>query len=137
MIHILRSHSKILIKKNFDNYTSDIQNKVVEPITFLELHIIKKAMLNETCNFFVHDCVQNTCNNSSLLMIALTDGEVEDGLFNLNLIKDCGPDGMRKSLTILINLSLRSCCFPQIWKDARFIPIYKRDRMNTVENLRP
>jgi len=41
------------------------------------------------------------------------------------------------SITYIINHAISSCCFPDDWKVARVIPIYKKGPRNQPENYRP
>ena len=60
------------------------------------------------------------------------------GLDNLPsaLLKDC-PDVIAGPLSHLINLSLKTCTVPLIWKKARIIPLHTSGSIATPENYRP
>ncbi len=40
-------------------------------------------------------------------------------------------------LTHLVNLSIRECTFPEIWKKAVVTPFYKSGDLNMISNYRP
>ena len=81
--------------------------------------------------------------------IQVTETEVHDILKSLKSAKASGPDGISprmlnqsaksfsKPLTRLFNLSLQHGVFPQIWKQANVIPIYKKGDNSSPKNYRP
>ena len=60
------------------------------------------------------------------------------GLDNLppSLLKDCASS-ISKPLCFIINLSLQTKSFPNIWKRARVVPAHKSGPTNLPENFRP
>ena len=76
--------------------------------------------------------------NACLNAIEVTEKDVLDVLKGLDMPKATGPDGISAkmlkktavsimpSLTRLIWLSLSSCKFPTIWKQANVSPIHKK-----------
>ena len=46
-------------------------------------------------------------------------------------------DSIVPSLTKLLNLSLETNMFPNSWKRANVIPLFKKDDSNIVENYHP
>ena len=52
------------------------------------------------------------------------------------IIIDC-VDNISQPLTHIINLSLKSSMFPNAWKIAKIVPIYKSGPSNNPENYRP
>ena len=60
------------------------------------------------------------------------------GLDNLppNMLKDCAVY-IYKPLTYIINLSLKTCAVPEMWKKAKVSPIFKAGNASDPENFRP
>lgn len=52
------------------------------------------------------------------------------------LIHDCATV-LAPPLTILYNLSLKTCVFPEVLKKSRIVPIHKKGNVCNVENYRP
>jgi hypothetical protein len=52
------------------------------------------------------------------------------------MLKEAGPS-IAQSLCNLINMSLRKCIFPAMWKQANVIPIHKKNERHLVNNFRP
>lgn len=81
--------------------------------------------------------------------ITLHEYEVQDVLRLLNTNKASGPDSisarllkvahdiLSKPLCAIFNLSLSQKYFPNVWKLANVIPVFKKDLRNLVENYRP
>jgi hypothetical protein len=79
-----------------------------------------------------------------------TDGaEVSEILSNLNISKSPGPDGIgsrllklatpaiSNTLSRIFNISLQSGTFPEGWKRANVVPIYKKGAKDDFRNYRP
>jgi hypothetical protein len=116
----------------------------------------KATLFNEFFNdqfnkklFDVNNLGLNTFINNNLGSITVSQADVLEVLLNLNVNKAYGPDGMSPiflkncaeiitpSLTILFNLSLDHGYFPQDWKQANVVPIFKKGQDNLVSNYRP
>ena len=52
------------------------------------------------------------------------------------LIKDCASV-LAKPLLILFNLALNSNTFPELWKNSKIIPVFKKDNRTDIKNYRP
>ncbi len=52
------------------------------------------------------------------------------------LIKDCSA-AFLKPLCYLFNLSLNNSCFPNMWKIAKIVPVYKSGDISDVRSYRP
>ena len=75
--------------------------------------------------------------------------DVLDILKSLNVNKSTGPDGVSpkmlreagpsiaRPLTQLINLSLRTPKFPDFWKIANVLPLFKKNDKTQMNNYRP
>ncbi len=75
--------------------------------------------------------------------------QIEQDLRSLQRTKAAGidelPPGMLKDcakyisgpLCYVINLSIKSCTVPSLWKIAKIVPIYKSGNANLLENNRP
>lgn len=96
------------------------------------------------------DFLRNMKNNSLPLTAPVIGSEnLLDKLKSLDLRKGPGPDGIPpifiykcapalvSPLTRIFNKSLSSGIFPDLWKKAKVIPIYKSDEKDNVKNYRP
>ena len=91
----------------------------------------------------------NQENIDGLDNILVSENDVLDQLANLDINKAYGPDGIppkllkeaRKeicsSVTKLLNASLRLQKFPDIWKRANVLPLFKKDDDTIRTNYRP
>lgn len=85
----------------------------------------------------------------SLTHIFVSDNEVFKILNSLNVAKANGPDNISnkllretapaiaKPLASIFNQSLSSGQFPDEWKKANVVPIFKKENRQTVKNYRP
>ena len=55
---------------------------------------------------------------------------------NNKLVKKCCTE-LTKPMTIIINLSIKLGIVPQLHKEARIVPLYKKDAPNLCGNYRP
>ena len=119
-------------------------------------NISKASALN---NFFVsHSTVDDShttlpaaqfITEGRLTSIGLSEKEVHDILIILKPSKAPGPDGISphvvkltaktisKHLTNLFNISLQREIFPNIWKQANVIPIFKKGDKSSPNNYCP
>ena len=91
----------------------------------------------------------NVVANVKLSRISITVKDVYDILCNLKTDKAMGPDGvsprllkmcareLAPSLARLINLSLNQGHFPNCWKLANVLPLFKGGNQHEVDNYRP
>lgn len=104
----------------------------------------------ETQNRPVSDFLHNMQNNSLPLTAPTIDHEsLLNKLKSLDLRKGAGPDGIPpmfiykcapvlvSPLILIFNKSLSSGIFPDLWKKAKVVPIYKSDEKDNVNNYRP
>ena len=87
--------------------------------------------------------------NSTLSNTIVTEVEVANLISQLDTAKACGMDGISnkiiklcnygiyKPLTNLINISLFLGQFPQSWKLANVLPLFKKDNKQIKSNYRP
>ena len=87
--------------------------------------------------------------NSSLNNIRITDREISDILLNLNVNKATGPDEIShrmlkethsticQPLCILFNRSMQENSYPNCWKLANVMPLFKKGDHDTPSNYRP
>jgi len=87
--------------------------------------------------------------NNCLSDISISENEVEDVILTLNLNKASGPDlvshkmlkGVAKSiskpLAVIFNRSITESLFPDCWKIANVVPIFKKGEKTSVTNYRP
>ena len=99
--------------------------------------------------FDFHSSSDSFNSNTQISDITLTPEDVATCLYNLNISKASGPDGIparilkecsyqiAPSLCHLFNLSLYIGCLPLEWKSANVTPIHKKDLKEPVENYRP
>ena len=110
-------------------------------------------------NFFLKNTMLDTQNSSLpditetpnriLSSINATEKDVIDILKSLDVNKATGPDkisakmlreastAIAKPLTRLINMSLNKMVFPDEWKLANVLPLYKKNDKTSVNNYRP
>ncbi|PJE78524.1 hypothetical protein CI610_02532 [invertebrate metagenome] len=87
--------------------------------------------------------------DSILSEIHIVSSEVEDIIKILDVKKASGPDGISHRmlqllsseisipLSFIFNYSLSSCIFPESWKIAHVMPIFKANDASIVSNYRP
>ena len=87
--------------------------------------------------------------NNNLSQITIFESEIKDLIRCLNPNKASGPDSINhrmlksvadqvsKPLAILFNRSISEGVFPNLWKLANVIPIYKKGDKSSVTNYRP
>ena len=85
----------------------------------------------------------------SLSSITISSQDVKDVLQVINTNKATGPDNINPTLlkqasevlayplSRLFNLSLQQSTFPETWKTANVIPVYKKGSKDLVSNYRP
>lgn len=96
--------------------------------------------------------VEATDSNSNVPHLAIPLINEVDVLNALKLVKPkltTGPDGIPAfllkdcallfafPLSVIFSLSLQTATFPNIWKQAKICPVYKKDDKAAVENYRP
>jgi hypothetical protein len=84
-----------------------------------------------------------------LSSVTISSQDVKDVLQIINTNKATGPDGINPTLlkqassvladplSKLFNLSLQQSTFPEKWKTANVIPVYKKGSKELVSNYRP
>ena len=87
--------------------------------------------------------------NNFISDIYVTEAEIYETILSLNVNKACGPDsishkmlkGVAKSickpLALLFNRSINEGIFPDCWKVANVVPIFKKGDRSSVTNYRP
>ena len=108
-------------------------------------------------DFFESTFIENNAADLTDLYPSSSDAnpfsfsEVHDKLSKLNTSKSTGTDdihpkilkalssnaGFVKLVSNLFNICMKSGKIPQIWKDARVIPIHKKGSVSNAENYRP
>ena len=120
----------------------------------------EKEYVNDLNSFYARfDCYDfsETCNNlRSELREHVTHAyepiatyEVRRSLTKINTNKACGPDRLSGKLlkicsyqlaeivTYIFNLSITSMVIPKLWKTAEIIPVPKRSKIESMNDLRP
>lgn len=88
-------------------------------------------------------------SNKHIASVQFTEAEVLNKLKKLDSCKGAGPDNippffikrckfaLALPLTLIFNQSLTEGCFPDKWKLARIVPIYKNNDQSNIKNYRP
>jgi hypothetical protein len=88
-------------------------------------------------------------SNRSISSITITEHDIVEALESIDIHKGAGPDGvppvllkecrmaLAKPLFLIYNHSLNTGCFPELWKIARIVPVYKSGNKMDVSNFRP
>ena len=88
-------------------------------------------------------------SNTNISLDKLSDQSIMMALTKLKNRPTCGPDGVpcffvrdcRQALiaplSFLFNLSLKSMTFPDIWKETRITPVFKKGDSGDITNYRP
>lgn len=100
-----------------------------------------------------HNTLSSTCSVdtyvSTLSKISLSESEILKKIKTLDRNKGPGPDGIPSSfikscgkelavpLMLIFNKSLDTGCFPELWKVAHVIPIFKAGTKTECSNYRP
>ncbi len=125
-----------------DTIISDDQQKAEKFNNFF----LKNSNIDDS---HAHIPPTNDNSDSTLSNIHVKTQDVADLLKCLNVSKATGPDiishSMLKmagdiiapSLQRLFNLSLQKAVFPQSWKRANVVPIYKKNEKSIPDNYRP
>lgn len=94
-----------------------------------------------------NDKQTSSCN--TLGRVAFSEEEIVRALKRLNVCKGAGPDGLpplfvrqcaaslSPPLKIIFNHSIETSVFPEKWKLAHVVPIYKKGEADDVGNYRP
>ena len=137
-----KSSYPILIK-NGEMYETDREKANIFNETYLEsstLEANEYELPLEEPNLPDHDLIDN---------VIVQEQDVEDILKGLDVNKAYGPDNLSprllkeaggsivKVLTLLFNKSLELAKFPQAWKRANVLPIFKKAETFITTNYRP
>lgn len=130
-----------IIISNGIEYTDDI-----DKATFLNDYFIQQTELNDS----QHTLPVNIDNHTTVLdNIDITEQDVSDAISTLDTSKASGPDlingkllkegkhQLAGPLCKLFNKSLQNQSYPETWKLANVIPIFKKDDPSAVSNYRP
>lgn len=123
------------------------------------IHYSNREKAEAFNKFFVSNTTLNCSNavlpnsphrvSTRIANITATEQDVFDIIKSININKATGPDGISpvmlreagltivKPLTKLINLSLSTAVFPDSWKLAHVLPLYKKNDKSEVNNYRP
>ena len=121
------------ISNAFNNHFTQIGPKLVNNVptsnSNFEQYIIttdNNFSITETNNTIVYNLIQSLPVNKSTGLDEIS----------CKLLIEASPI-VSSSLTHIINLSIRNGVFPNDWKRARVIPIYKEDTKSDPDNYRP
>ena len=125
---------------------SDIASDDIEKANLINEFLVMQSTLNET-----NATLPSTCPEPSIKIDqkVIQPEEVYEILINLDVSKATGPDGISnrllkeaavsiaEPLSHLFNYSMSIGYFPEQWKIANVIPIYKKDNPMICNNYRP
>ena len=125
-----------------DNLITDDEEKAQA----FNSHFIKFSTIDDDNLPIPDDAVRSA---RTLHDITIVEQDIIDLLKGLDLKKASGPDQISQvmlkaagatiapSLTKLFNLSLRTCLFPELWKKANVVPLFKKNDTSSIDNYRP
>ena len=150
----------ILGKKGTKNHKG-IRKLIIDKKTFNEPLDIANAINKHFCEIGpkLASCIKNEGSSfrdylndpseHNFFLKAVVESDVLEELLKLNHRKSAGPDGLSpklikacsyslyKPLTYIFNKSISSATYPQAFKTAKLIPLYKAEKRCDPSNYRP
>ena len=136
--------------KNVSNTTEEtFYFKDEDKCNCLNDYFVSVSTTDQTINdkTTLPECTLKT--NSTFVNLNITEYEILDTIGTLDTNKAVGEDkishtvlkntmkSISKPLTLLFNKSLNECNFPDLWKVATVVPIFKKGDTNLASNYRP
>ena len=140
----------------FTNKSSELDVLINENGIVINDDEEKANLLN---NYFAIQSTMNTADlnppslpvssDPNLESVTIINQDIIDVLQCLDTNKACGPDSINPillkeaanelcyPLCKLFNLSLSTCIYPEQWKLAHIVPVFKKDDPQKIENYRP
>ena len=140
-----KSHGIKILVSNDDTIITDDLDKA----NLLNSFFASQSIIDESNATLPVNNELNIGNKPILERIAITEADVKDILSILDTTKAVGPDfisprllkeasvELAKPLCKLFNLSLTKQIFPNEWKTANVVPVFKKDDPQKVNNYRP
>ena len=121
----------------FSNYFSNVVNSLKEKAFVMTNFVWKHPPFysKRTTRVFKFKYVTKTFVEKQLRLLKRKKAT---GLYELpsSLLKDCAIN-IAQPVTFLVNLSLKSCSVPELWKKSRIAPIFKSGNSDDSSNYRP
>ena len=160
--HLLRVQNSIKIDpKYFWNFVRSKRggSRIPGSMTYNDMAVdSEQDIVNSFAHFFKssftprdeldHNAIMPMSNNQIITLDHLSDDEVLQALKFLKpkftsshdnvpsfIIRDCAY-ALVRPLTVIFNLSLKTHCFPQLWKMARICPVFKSGDKGSINNYR-
>ena len=123
------------IAKGFNDYFANIGPNLAAEIDTTECHF-KDYLKKAESEFTAFKPV--TTNHACLFFVISTSWQQTTGLDKISskVVKIAAPV-ISDSLTYIFNQSIILCTFPNEWKVARIIPLFKNGKRNLAGNYRP
>lgn len=148
--------SSIVFNGNFLSNNDDIANgfnhhftNVANVLSESDSTINHSNDANVCINLYDNYVDVNSVDKPKLFLPCITPDFVNDEIKNLCTKKATGLDDISckilkiarpiiiDRLTYIMNLSLSSGCFPDVWKVAKVVPLHKGGDLNSINNFRP
>ena len=122
-----------IFSKHFSSIVRSLKEKAIPLVDFVWKFLL--VVTSQTRSFFK---VQHISSEFVMNQVKLFKRNKSTGVDNLppGLPKDC-RQYIAQPLCHIFNLSIETSCFPDLWKIARIVPIYKSGSLDKPDGYRP